>query len=127
LAAVGFAVSATGSLRERGAEFAILRALGAPRRRLARTVAVEQAVLLFLALLVGTALGAALTRAVIPLIVLTPQATHPVPDVLVALPAGRVALLLAGVAVTPLLVTAALALRRTDPASALREQGGEAR
>ncbi|MFB7651231.1 MULTISPECIES: FtsX-like permease family protein [unclassified Streptomyces] len=127
LAAVGFAVSATGSLRERGAEFAILRALGAPRRRLARTVAVEQAVLLVLALLVGTALGAVLTRAVIPLIVLTPQATHPVPDVLVALPAGRVALLLAGVAVTPLLVTAALALRRTDPASALREQGGEAR
>ncbi|MFG2321261.1 FtsX-like permease family protein [Streptomyces sp. NPDC048568] len=127
LAAVGFAVSATGSLRERGAEFAILRALGAPRRRLARTVAVEQAVLLVLALLVGTALGAVLTRAVIPLIVLTPQATHPVPDVLVALPAGRVALLLAGVAVTPLLVTAALALRRTDPASALRGQGGEAR
>ncbi|WP_432082016.1 FtsX-like permease family protein [Streptomyces sp. WAC 04229] len=127
LAAVGFAVSATGSLRERGAEFAILRALGAPRRRLARTVAVEQAVLLVLALLVGTALGAVLTRAVIPLIVLTPQATHPVPDVLVALPADRVALLLAGVAVTPLLVTAALALRRTDPASALREQGGEAR
>ncbi|MFF8570999.1 FtsX-like permease family protein [Streptomyces sp. NPDC015408] len=127
LAAVGFAVSATGSLRERGAEFAILRALGAPRRRLARTVAVEQAVLLVLALLVGTALGAVLTRAVIPLIVLTPQATHPVPDVLVALPAGRVALLLAGVAVTPLLVTAALALRRTDPASAMREQGGEAR
>ncbi|MGW3863346.1 FtsX-like permease family protein, partial [Streptomyces sp. NPDC005047] len=127
LAAVGFAVSATGSLRERGAEFAILRALGAPRRRLARTVAVEQGVLLVLALLVGTALGAVLTRAVIPLIVLTPQATHPVPDVLVALPAGRVALLLAGVAVTPLLVTAALALRRTDPASALREQGGEAR
>ncbi|MER7774572.1 FtsX-like permease family protein [Streptomyces sp. NPDC096191] len=127
LAAVGFAVSATGSLRERGAEFAILRALGAPRRRLARTVAVEQAVLLVLALLVGTALGAVLTRAVIPLIVLTPQATHPVPDVLVALPAGRVALLLAGVSVTPLLVTAALALRRTDPASALREQGGETR
>ncbi|MFG3162312.1 FtsX-like permease family protein [Streptomyces sp. NPDC048232] len=127
LAAVGFAVSATGSLRERGAEFAILRALGAPRRRLARTVAVEQAVLLVLALLVGTALGAVLTRAVIPLIVLTPQATHPVPDVLVALPAGRVALLLAGVAVTPLLVTAALALRRTDPASALREQGGGTR
>ncbi|MET9135545.1 FtsX-like permease family protein [Streptomyces parvulus] len=127
LAAVGFAVSATGSLRERGAEFAILRALGAPRRRLARAVAVEQGVLLLLALLVGTALGAVLTRAVIPLIVLTPQAAHPVPDVLVALPAGRVALLLAGVAVTPLLVTAALALRRADPAPALREQGGEAR
>ncbi|MDT0612801.1 FtsX-like permease family protein [Streptomyces lancefieldiae] len=127
LAAVGFAVSATGSLRARGAEFAILRALGAPRRRLARTVAVEQGVLLAIALLVGTALGAVLARAVIPLIVLTPEATHPVPDVLVALPATRVAVLLAATALTPLLVTAALALRRADPAATLREQGGEAR
>lgn len=32
LAAVGFAVSAVGSQRERSAEFAVLRALGAPRR-----------------------------------------------------------------------------------------------
>ena len=127
LAAVGFAVSATGSLRERGAEFAVLRALGAPRRRLARAVAVEQGVLVVLALLVGTALGAVLARAVIPLIVLTPEATHPVPAVLVDLPVGRVAVLLAAVAVTPLLVTAVLALRRADPASALREQGGETR
>ncbi|MFF7553460.1 FtsX-like permease family protein [Streptomyces olivaceus] len=127
LAAVGFAVSATGSLRERRAEFAVLRALGAPRRRLARTVAVEQGVLLALALLVGAALGTVLARAVIPLIVLTPQAAHPVPDVLVALPAARVAFLLAAVALPPLLVTAALALGRGDPAAALREQGGEAR
>lgn len=127
LAAVGFAVSAAGSLRERGAEFAVLRALGATRRRLARTVAVEQMVLVGLALLVGTALGAVLTRAVIPLIVLTPQAARPVPDVLVELPAARIAVLLAAVALTPLLVTAALALRRADPAQALREQGGEDR
>jgi hypothetical protein len=127
LAAVGFAVSATGSLRERGAEFAVLRALGAPRRRLARAVAVEQGVLVVLALLVGTALGAVLARAVIPLIVLTPEATHPVPAVLVDLPVGRVAVLLAAVAVTPLLVTAFLALRRADPVPALREQGGETR
>ncbi|MFC8747647.1 FtsX-like permease family protein, partial [Streptomyces olivaceus] len=127
LAAVGFAVSATGSLRERRAEFAVLRALGAPRRRLARTVAVEQGVLLALALLVGAALGTVLARAVIPLIVLTPQAAHPVPDVLVALPAARVAFLLAAVALPPLLVTAALAVGRGDPAAALRDQGGEAR
>ncbi|MCM8556153.1 FtsX-like permease family protein, partial [Streptomyces sp. STCH 565 A] len=127
LAAVGFAVSATGSLRERRAEFAVLRALGAPRRRLARTVAVEQGVLLALALLVGAALGTVLARAVIPLIVLTPQAAHPVPDVLVYLPAARVAFLLAAVALPPLLVTAALALGHGDPAAALRDQGGEAR
>lgn len=125
LAAVGFAVSAAGSLRERGAEFAVLRALGAPRRQLARMIAAEQGVLVALALVVGVALGTVLTRAVIPLIVLTAQATRPVPRVLVELPVARVTLLLVAVTVTPLVVTAALALRRTDPATSLREEGGE--
>ena len=125
LAAVGFAVSAAGSLRERGAEFAVLRALGAPRRRLARMIAVEQVVLVALALLVGAALGTALTRAVIPLVVLTSEATRPVPSVLVELPVARIAVLLGAVAVAPVLVTVALALRRADPVASLREQGGE--
>lgn len=124
LAAVGFAVSAAGSLRERGAEFAVLRALGAPRRRLARAVAVEQGVLVVLALLVGALLGTVLTRAVVPLIVLTDEAARPVPPVLVQLPLPQAAALLAAVALAPILVTAALALRRADPARALRE-GGE--
>ncbi|MEU5436820.1 FtsX-like permease family protein [Streptomyces sp. NPDC020719] len=123
LAAVGFAVSAAGSLRERGAEFAVLRALGAPRRQLARLIAAEQGVLIALALLVGLALGEVLTRAVVPLIVLTEQATRPVPKVLVQLPAGQLAVLLAAVAAVPLLIVAALALRRTDPAVSLRHQG----
>ncbi|WP_328771518.1 ABC transporter permease [Streptomyces sp. NBC_00286] len=125
LAAVGFAVSTAGSLRERGTEFAILRALGAPRRQLARLIAAEQGVLVALALVVGVALGAVLTRAVIPLIVLTPRATQPVPQVLVELPLGQVAVLLTAVVVLPLLVTAVLALRRQDAASSLRSQGGE--
>ncbi|MCX4908618.1 FtsX-like permease family protein [Streptomyces sp. NBC_00878] len=131
LAAVGFAVSTAGSLRERGAEFALLRALGAPRRQLARLVAAEQAVLVALALVVGLALGAVLTRAVIPLIVLTSRATRPVPEVLVQLPPAQVALLLAGVVIAPLIVTAVLALRRGDAVASLRwlrslhEQGGE--
>ncbi|GAA0932679.1 ABC transporter permease [Streptomyces thermoalcalitolerans] len=125
LAAVGFAVSAVGSLRERDAEFAVLRALGAPRRRLARTLAVEQGVLVALALAVGTVLGTLLTRAVIPLIMLTGQATKPVPDVLVHLPPAQVAALLAAVAAGPLAVTAVLALRRADPAVSLRDRGGE--
>ncbi|MBT2397305.1 FtsX-like permease family protein [Streptomyces sp. ISL-100] len=124
LAAVGFSVSVAGSLRERSAEFAILRALGAPRRRLARLHAAEQGLLIGLAMLVGLALGTVLTRAVVPLIVLTGQATQPVPHVLVELPAGPVAALLAGVAAVPLLIVAALALRRGDPATALRTQGG---
>ncbi|WP_406450157.1 ABC transporter permease [Streptomyces sp. NBC_00876] len=123
LAAVGFAVAAVGSQRERSAEFAVLRALGTPRRRLARMTAAEQGVLIAIALLVGGVLGAVLTRAVVPLIVLTGQAAQPVPAVLVQLPAGQVAVLLAGVAALPLLIVAALALRRTDPAISLRHQG----
>ncbi|MFE1753590.1 FtsX-like permease family protein [Streptomyces anandii] len=125
LAALGFAVSAAGALRERDAEFAVLRALGAPRRKLARMLAAEHGVLVALALAVGVALGAVLTRAVVPLIVLTGQAAKPVPAVLVELPPGRVAVLLAAVAAAPLLVTAALSLRRSDPAVSLRDGGGE--
>ncbi|MCB5165401.1 ABC transporter permease [Streptomyces bambusae] len=123
LAAVGFAVSAAGSLRERSAEIAVLRALGAPQRGLARMVAAEQGVLIALGLLAGTALGTALARAVVPLVVLTAQAAAPVPEVLVELPVSQVALLLAGVAAVPLLLTAAVAVRRTDPAVSLRHQG----
>jgi hypothetical protein len=125
LAAVGFAVSTVGSLRERGSEFALLRALGAPRRQLARLIAAEQSILVALALVVGVALGAMLTRAVVPLIVLTSEATRPVPKVLVELPLPHVAALLAAVAVTPLAITAFLALHRPDPARSLRRQGGE--
>ncbi|NEC65197.1 FtsX-like permease family protein, partial [Streptomyces sp. SID9727] len=123
LAAVGFAVAAVGSQRERSAEFAVLRALGTPRRQLARMTAAEQGVLIAIALLVGALLGALLTRAVVPLIVLTGQAAQPVPPVLVQLPPGQVAALLAGVAALPLLIVAVLALRRADPAISLRTQG----
>ncbi|MFF3709758.1 FtsX-like permease family protein [Streptomyces phaeochromogenes] len=120
LAAVGFAVSTAGSLQARSGEFALLRALGAPRRQLARLVAAEQGVLMALALVVGVALGAVLTRAVIPLIVLTSGASRPVPEVLVELPLGQVVFLLAVVVVAPLAVTAVLALRREDTAPSLR-------
>ncbi|ROQ68895.1 FtsX-like permease family protein [Streptomyces sp. 840.1] len=123
LAGVGFAVTAVGSRRERSAEFAVLRALGAPRRRLARMIAAEQGVLIAIGLLVGAVLGAVLTRAVVPLIVLTGQAARPVPAVSVQLPAGQIAVLLAAFAALPLLIVAVLALRRTDPAISLRHQG----
>ncbi|MGW4034702.1 FtsX-like permease family protein [Streptomyces sp. NPDC004778] len=123
LAAVGFAVSASGSRRERAAELGVLRALGAPRRQLARMIAAEQGVLIALALLIGLGIGTVLTRAVVPLIVLTGQADRPVPPVLVDLPAGQVAALLAGVAALPLVIVATMALRRGDPAVTLRHQG----
>ncbi|WOT37535.1 FtsX-like permease family protein [Streptomyces coeruleorubidus] len=125
LAAEGFAVSAAGARRERSAEFAVLRALGTPRRDLARLVATEQSLLIGAGLLAGLGLGTVLTRAVVPLIVLTSDAARPVPPVLVELPVSRVALLLAGVATPLLLITAAAALRRAEPVAALRHQGGD--
>ncbi|MFK0021980.1 FtsX-like permease family protein [Streptomyces sp. NPDC090798] len=123
LAAGGFAVSTAGSRRERSAEFAVLRALGAGRRELARLVAVEQGLLIGAGLLAGLGLGTVLARAVVPLIVLTPGAARPVPRVLVELPVSQVALLLVGVAALPLLISAATAVRRAEPAVALRHQG----
>ncbi|MFE0699899.1 FtsX-like permease family protein [Streptomyces sp. NPDC058872] len=123
LAAVGFAVGSAGAMRERSAEFGVLRALGTPRRTLARLIAAEQGVLIGIGLLVGTGLGTVLARAVVPLVVLTGQAGRPVPPVLVELPLDRMALLLTGVAALPLATVAAIALRRTDPVVALRHRG----
>jgi hypothetical protein len=123
LAAVGFAVSSAGAVRERAAEFAVLRALGAPRRKLARVIAAEQGLLVLVSLAVGVVLGALLTRLVAPLIVLTSQAAEPTPGLLVELPAGRLAQLLAMVLAVPVLVVLATAARRGDPATALRRQG----
>ncbi|WP_329281510.1 ABC transporter permease [Streptomyces sp. NBC_01451] len=121
-ASLGFAVSAAGTMRVRDGEFAVLRALGTSRRRLARLVAVEHGVLVALALLVGTALGAVLTYALVPLVVLTGQATRPLPPVLVELPLVRLAALLAALAAGPALVTVGLALRRAKPVMTLRDE-----
>ncbi|MET9484976.1 ABC transporter permease [Streptomyces sp. NPDC006638] len=123
LAAVGFAVTVVGTLRERSAELAVLHALGAPRRKLVVAVAAEHGVLVGIALLVGLVLGAALTRTVVPLIVLTSRATAPLPPVLVELPLPQVALLVAGVAALPLLTVAVVAARAADPAVTPRLRG----
>lgn len=121
-AALGFAVSAAGAMRTRDGEFAVLRALGTSRRRLARLVAVEHGVLVALALLVGATLGTVLAHTLVPLVVLTGQATRPLPPVLVELPLPRLTALLAALAAGPALVTAAHALRRAKPATVLRDE-----
>ncbi|TSB22152.1 FtsX-like permease family protein [Streptomyces benahoarensis] len=123
LAAAGFAVGCAAALRARAGEFAVLRALGASRRRRARAVVAEQGLLIAAATAVGAALGALLTHAVVPLIVLTEHAGRPVPPVLVELPAGQVALLIAAVVAVPLLTTAAVAARRGDTVRDLRGRG----
>ncbi|MDH6135859.1 hypothetical protein P3T37_005276 [Kitasatospora sp. MAA4] len=123
IAAIGFAAGAAGAAGERAAEFAVLRALGTPQRRLARTTAAEQALLIVLGLGVGAGLGTLLVRLVVPLVVLTPTAHRPVPAVLVQLPPDQVALLLLAVAALPVLLTVRAVLKPTraaDTAARLR-------
>ncbi|MFD3934922.1 FtsX-like permease family protein [Streptomyces sp. NPDC058611] len=103
LAAIGFGAAAAATRRERAAEFAVLLALGTPRRRLARTAAAEGGLLVGLATAVGLGLGAAVVHLVVPLVVLTPAARRPVPEILVDLPGTQTLLMAAAIAAVPLL------------------------
>ncbi|MFJ4776864.1 FtsX-like permease family protein [Streptomyces sp. NPDC088762] len=103
LAAIGFGAAAAAAARERGSEFAVLLALGAPRRKLARTAVAESGLLVALGTAVGLGLGAAIVHLVVPLMVLTPAAGRPVPEVLVDLPTAGTLLMAAAIAAVPLL------------------------
>ncbi|MFD0359078.1 FtsX-like permease family protein [Streptomyces sp. NPDC127110] len=103
LAAIGFAASSAAAARQRARESAVLLALGAPRRGLARAAAAEGLVLVVLGTAVGLAVGAAIVHLTVPLTVLTPAARRPVPEVLVDLPGLRTLLLAAAIAAVPLL------------------------
>ncbi|MFI6154680.1 FtsX-like permease family protein [Kitasatospora sp. NPDC051170] len=120
LAAIGFAAAVAGSARERSRDNALLLALGAPRRVLARTVAAEQALLVGLGGVVGLALGALLVHLIVPYVVLTSAAVRPTPPALVELPIGRALLLTAAIAVVPLLSAFLIGRRRRDVAARLR-------
>ncbi|MGW4804506.1 FtsX-like permease family protein [Kitasatospora sp. NPDC004272] len=123
LAAIGCAASAAGAAAERAREFAVLAALGAPRRRLLRTVAAEQGVLAVLGVGTGLLLGTALVHLVVPLVVLTPAAARPLPAVLVRLPLGQVAAL--GVVTAAALLLPALLVGRRGRDLGARLRGVE--
>ncbi|KDN87360.1 FtsX-like permease family protein [Kitasatospora cheerisanensis] len=120
LATIGFAAAAAASASERAAESAILMALGTPRRLLRRTAAAEQVVLVGIGTGVGLLLGTALVHLVVPLVVLTPAARPPIPEVLVGLPLGQVLALAAGTAALPLLSAFLIGGRGRDVAARLR-------
>ncbi|OKJ05283.1 FtsX-like permease family protein [Kitasatospora sp. CB01950] len=120
LATIGFAAAAAASAGERAGESAVLLALGTPRRLLRRTAAAEQVVLVGIGTGVGLLLGAVLAHLVVPLVVLTPAATPPTPEVLVGLPLGQVLILAAGTAALPLLSAFLVGGRRRDVAARLR-------
>lgn len=122
LAAAGFAVATAGAVRDRTTEFAVLRALGAPHRRIVRALAIEQFTAAGVAALLGAALGVLLTRAVVPLIVVTARAAPPVPELVVQLPPLPTAYLVGAVLTIPAVAVGALALRRHDPVAALRRE-----
>ncbi|MFF0393504.1 FtsX-like permease family protein [Kitasatospora sp. NPDC004615] len=119
LATIGFVAAAAASASERAGESAVLMALGTPPRLLRRTAAAEQVVLVGIGTGVGLLLGAALAHLVVPLVVLTPAARPPMPEVLVGLPLGQVLALAAGTAALPLL-SAFLVGSRRDMAARLR-------
>ncbi|MER5864141.1 ABC transporter permease [Kitasatospora sp. NPDC002040] len=120
LAAIGFGAAAAASAGERAAESAVLLALGTPRRLLNRAAFGEQIVLVGIGTAVGAALGAVLVHLVVPLLVLTPAARPPLPEVLVALPLGQLLALAAATAALPLLSAFLVGGRRRDVAARLR-------
>jgi ABC-type antimicrobial peptide transport system permease subunit len=122
LAAVGFAIHATGSLRSRSLEFAQLRAIGLSRRRLIGVIAAESALLSLFGTIVGVGLGLALGWLVAPLVGASADGSTPVPPVAIVIPWAQVALLgLEVVAVLAIVVFVAARIQRSaDPASVLR-------
>ncbi|MFJ8441810.1 FtsX-like permease family protein [Kitasatospora griseola] len=120
LATIGFAAAAAAAASERAGESAVLLALGTPRRLLRRTATAEQVVLVGIGTGVGLLLGAVLVHLVVPLVVLTPAARPPVPEVLVGLPLGQLLALAVGTAALPLLSAFLVGGRRRDVAARLR-------
>ncbi|GAA1512057.1 ABC transporter permease [Sphaerisporangium rubeum] len=121
-AALGFLVNAAVAARERGAEFAILRALGVSFRQIFGLLAVEQAFLIGLSVAGGTLLAVVVATLVVPHIVLTGQASLVTPPVLLDIPWPATLAMLAAVSALLFAIVAALArsLRRQGLGRALR-------
>ncbi|HEX4811681.1 MAG TPA: ABC transporter permease, partial [Nonomuraea sp.] len=110
-ATLGFLVNGAVAARERRAEFAVLRALGTGSRQMFGLLAVEQAFVIGLSLAAGTGLAVAVGTLVVPHIVLTGQASAVTPGVLLEIPWGAAAALLAATTAVLFAIVAALARR----------------
>ncbi len=121
-AAIGFAVNAAVSARERMTEFALMRALGISSRQVFGLLGVEQTFLVTLGVLGGIALGVAVSRLVIPHIVLTAQATAVSPPVILSTPWLWIAVLAVAVmaALGAIVGVLAASLRRGGLGATLR-------
>jgi hypothetical protein len=121
-AVIGLSVSAAVSARQRRTEFALLRALGLSPGQLSGWLWLENASLVVVSLLAGTALGLLIGWVVLPFITVTQAAATPFPPVNVELPLGSILVLevvsVAALAIT--LVALAWVLRRSGVGSVLR-------
>lgn len=121
-AAIGFAVSAAVSARERLTEFAVLRALGLSQGQLAGWLAVEHALLVVVSLAAGTGLGLLLGWLVLPFATMKREPGPILPAPTLTIPWDGIAILetlvvvVLGVTVLVLVVL----LRRVGLGSALR-------
>jgi hypothetical protein len=120
LAALGFSVSVTASMRERRTQSALLAALGVSRTAQALQLCLEELLLSVPAAVVGLLLGTGIAHVLIPVVSLTASATAPVPPTLIAVPLGWAAALAFVVTAVPVLAAAATVIRRPDPAAQLR-------
>lgn len=121
-AAVGFAVSATVSARERVTEFALLRALGLSNRQLGLWLTLEQGVLVATSLALGTLIGLLLSWLILPLVSVTQAGEIPIPAVTVSHPWTTIMWLELAVVSALVITVIALAvlLRRMGLGSLLR-------
>ena len=115
-ALVALVVSAAVSARQRRTEFALMRALGLSGRQLSSWLWLENASLVLVSIVLGTAIGVVISWIALPFITVTQQATSPVPVVLVHLPWDRILML-------DVVVLIALAIAVTILAVALRRIG----
>jgi len=125
LAAVGFAATTASLARTRHHENAILLALGMPPDRIRRVLTLERICVVVLTVLVGVAMGAAASFVVVPYLV-GGDGHVQVPEVLVVLPWGSLALL-AGAITAVLSAIGVLVLRRTGSDLATELRMGESR
>jgi hypothetical protein len=124
-AVIGLGASAAVSARQRRGEFALLRALGLSGGQLSGWLWLENASLVVISLLAGTALGLLIGWVVLPDITVTQQATTPFPPVIVETPWATILLLEAVTAVALAITVLGLAtvLRRAGVGSVLRMGG----
>jgi ABC-type antimicrobial peptide transport system permease subunit len=123
LAIAGLLVSIAAGASYRRTESALLAALGVGRRPQARQLFLQELMLSLPSAVAGLALGVLVTILLVPVVILTPAATPPVPPALTEFAWSQAVPLAAFIALLPAVLAAAAAARRADPAASLRAAG----